>query len=80
MQDAIRILCAVWEQMVVPPQPRWGSQEESLALIYTRARTRCRRVLEHLFKAHPLEVLESVVECWYRNATVSVMNIILTAS
>ncbi|GJE86225.1 Dopey, N-terminal-domain-containing protein [Phanerochaete sordida] len=67
MQEAIRVLWAMWEQLVVPPQSRWGSQEESLTLIYTRARTRCRRVLEHLFKAHPLEVLESVVECWYRD-------------
>lgn len=70
LQEAIRVAYAIWEQLVVPTQPSWGSLEESLALIYTRARARCRRVLEHLFKAHPLEVLESLVECWYRNETV----------
>jgi hypothetical protein len=43
-------------------------------MIYYRARTRCRRALEHLFKAHPLEVLESVVEYWYRNETVNTSN------
>lgn len=40
-------------------------------MIYSRARSRCRRVLEHLFKAHPLEVLECIVECWHRDTTVS---------
>lgn len=35
-----------------------------LSLICTKTRTRCRRVLEHLFRLHSAEVLESIVECW----------------
>ena len=41
---------------------------DSLSMIYNRTHSRCRRVLEHLFRAHPTEVLESVIECWDRDA------------
>lgn len=74
LHEAVQVLYAIWDQMVIPPQPHWGSQEESLTLIFTRTRTRCRRVLEHLFRAHPLEVIEAVVECWYCGQTVSIRN------
>ncbi|KAI0803164.1 Dopey, N-terminal-domain-containing protein [Irpex lacteus] len=66
LYEAIRVLYAVWDQLVIPSPPNWDSQEESLTLIFGRTRTRCRRVLEHLFRAHPLEVLESSVDCWSR--------------
>ncbi len=52
--------------MVTHPQQHLGSQEESITLIYSRSRARCRRVLEHLFRAYSLEVLESIIECWAR--------------
>ena len=35
-----------------------------LSLICTKTRTRCRRVLEHFFRLHSAEVLESIVECY----------------
>jgi hypothetical protein len=35
-----------------------------LSLIFVKARTRCRKVLEHFFRLQSAEVLESVVECW----------------
>jgi hypothetical protein len=35
-----------------------------LSLICAKTRTRCRRVLEHFFRLHSAEVLESIVECW----------------
>jgi hypothetical protein len=70
LHEAIRVLYAVWEQLVIPAHPDWDSQKESLTLIYMRTRSRCRRVLEHLFRAHPLEVLESVIDCWSRTKTV----------
>jgi len=38
-------------------------------MIYNRTRARCRRALEHLFRAHPNEVLESLVICWERDLT-----------
>ncbi|KAI0348103.1 hypothetical protein BDW22DRAFT_1350250 [Trametopsis cervina] len=66
LHESIRVLYAIWDQFTLPLRADWDSQEESLSLIYSRARTRCRRALEHLFRAHPLEVLESVIDCWSR--------------
>lgn len=39
-------------------------------MIYGRTRTRCRRVLEHLFRVHSSEVLESIVVCWNESLSV----------
>ncbi|KAI0361079.1 hypothetical protein OH77DRAFT_1391372 [Trametes cingulata] len=65
LHNAVRVLYAMWDRLVVPQEGRWGSQEESLSLIYARARNRARRVLEHLFRVHSSEVLEAVVDCWH---------------
>ncbi|KAI0830814.1 Dopey, N-terminal-domain-containing protein [Trametes gibbosa] len=64
LHNAVRVLYAMWDKLVIPQDGRWGSQEESLTLIYGRARTRTKRVLEHLFRAHSSEVMEAVVDCW----------------
>ncbi|KAI0639909.1 Dopey, N-terminal-domain-containing protein [Trametes polyzona] len=68
LHNAVRVLYAMWDKLVIPQDGRWGSQEESLSLIYGRARTRTKRVLEHLFRAHSSEVLEAVVDCWHDQA------------
>ena len=60
----------MWDRLVVSQGGHWGSREESLALIYTRARNRSRRVLEHLFRAHSTEVLEAVIDCWQEQVSV----------
>ncbi|RPD65070.1 hypothetical protein L227DRAFT_519769 [Lentinus tigrinus ALCF2SS1-6] len=65
LHNAVRVLYAMWDKLVLPHEGDWASREESLALIYSRARNRSRRVLEHLFRAHSTEVLESVVDCWH---------------
>ncbi|KAI0375501.1 hypothetical protein BV20DRAFT_986250 [Pilatotrama ljubarskyi] len=65
LHNAVRVLYAMWDKLVIQQEGRWGSQEESLSLIYTRARNRSRRVLEHLFRVHSSEVLEAVVDCWH---------------
>lgn len=70
LHESVRVLYAVWEQMRIPENTDWESQEEALSLTYNRTRSRCRRVFEHLFRAHPLEVLESVIDCWSRTHTV----------
>lgn len=70
LHEAIGVLYAVWEQLETSGL-QWGSQEESLTMIFTRSRTRCRRVLETLFRAHTLEVMESIVDCWSRGGSVS---------
>ncbi len=62
----------MWDKLNIPQDGRWGSQEESLVLIYGRAKTRTKRVLEHLFRAHSSEVLEAVVDCWHDQVLVSV--------
>ncbi|KAJ3545543.1 hypothetical protein NM688_g5613 [Phlebia brevispora] len=66
LYEAIAVLFDMWEQLAAPSGQQWGSREESLTLIYTRSRTRCRRVLEHLFREYSLEVTESIVDCWSR--------------
>ncbi|KAG9078206.1 hypothetical protein FS749_009829 [Ceratobasidium sp. UAMH 11750] len=38
--------------------------DESISLTYARARLRCRKVLERIFRVHSAEVLEIIVECW----------------
>lgn len=60
----------MWDKLVLPHDGDWASREESLALIYSRARNRSRRVLEHLFRAHSTEVLEAVVDCWQEQVLV----------
>ncbi|KAI0081169.1 hypothetical protein K474DRAFT_1768894 [Panus rudis PR-1116 ss-1] len=64
LHEAVRILYSIWESFAISHKSKWTSEEESLSLIYSRARTRCRRVLEHLFRVHSSEVLESVIVCW----------------
>ncbi|KAI0783393.1 Dopey, N-terminal-domain-containing protein [Abortiporus biennis] len=68
--DAIGVLYSVWSSLIPPQNPdEWTSHEESLSMIYTRSRTRCRRVLEHLFRTHSSEVLEGIIECWSRRSS-----------
>ncbi|RDX51932.1 hypothetical protein OH76DRAFT_1400831 [Lentinus brumalis] len=69
LHNAVRILYAMWNKLVLPHEGDWASREESLALIYSRARNRSRRVLEHLFRAHSTEVLEAVVDCWHEQVS-----------
>ncbi|TCD67610.1 hypothetical protein EIP91_012242 [Steccherinum ochraceum] len=64
LRESIRVLYAIWISLVAPAPHVVSSQDESLSLIFSRSRTRCRRVLEHLFRAHASEVLECVIECW----------------
>ncbi|OCH88751.1 hypothetical protein OBBRIDRAFT_64803 [Obba rivulosa] len=66
LHEAIRVLYAIWDSLSNPTPKRWSSANESLSLIYARTRSRCRKVLEHLFRTHPNEVMESVVDCWQR--------------
>ncbi|KAF7968943.1 hypothetical protein HWV62_28842 [Athelia sp. TMB] len=47
----------------------WTSKDDSLSMIYSRTRVRCRRVLENVFRVHSVEVLEAVINCWHRDKT-----------
>ncbi|THH33130.1 hypothetical protein EUX98_g1019 [Antrodiella citrinella] len=64
LRESVRVLYVIWISLIIPPSHTPSSQDESLILIFTRSRTRCRRVLEHLFRAHAAEVLECIIECW----------------
>lgn len=70
LNDGVRVLFAIWIGFIwTSPRPR-RSEDESLEMIYSRTRLRCRRVLEYLFRAYPSEVLEGVVSCWDRDLAV----------
>ncbi|KAG1754714.1 Dopey, N-terminal-domain-containing protein [Suillus paluster] len=68
LHDGIRVLLAIWVNMVWHDTTGLRPEADSLSMIYNRTHARCRRVLEHLFRAHPTEVLESVIECWDHDA------------
>ncbi|KAG2350958.1 hypothetical protein BDR05DRAFT_955104 [Suillus weaverae] len=68
LHDGIRVLLAMWVNMVWHDTTSPRPEADSLSMIYNRTHARCRRVLEHLFRAHPTEVLESVIECWDHDA------------
>ncbi|KAJ8582095.1 hypothetical protein M405DRAFT_582865 [Rhizopogon salebrosus TDB-379] len=68
LHDGIRVLLAIWVNMVWHDTSSLRPEVDSLSMIFNRAHSRCRRVLEHLFRAHPTEVLESIIECWDRDA------------
>ncbi|KIY73422.1 hypothetical protein CYLTODRAFT_365976 [Cylindrobasidium torrendii FP15055 ss-10] len=67
LQEAVRVLYSIWGSLAPLDQEPNPSTNESLALIYTRVRLRCRRVLEHLFRVQAPEVFEAVIECWHRD-------------
>ncbi|KAG6336234.1 hypothetical protein ID866_2853 [Astraeus odoratus] len=67
LHDGIRVLFAIWANLVwTNPNPR-GPEDDTLAMICSRTRIRCRRALEHLFRAYPSELLESLIICWERD-------------
>lgn len=69
LNDGVRVLFAIWVDFIWTNSPSKRSEDDSLAMIYSRTRGRCRRVLEFLFRAYPSEVLEAVVSCWDRDLT-----------
>lgn len=71
------MLYALWDKLALPHEGDWASRAESLSLIYSRARNRSRRVLEHLFRAHSTEVLEAIVDCWYEQVLVGCIGSLL---
>ncbi|KAG5652198.1 hypothetical protein H0H81_005933 [Sphagnurus paluster] len=68
LDEGIRVLYAIWGTLSWTNPTRWSSKDESLSLVYSRSRIRCRRVLEHLFRVQAVEVFESIVDCWNRDS------------
>lgn len=69
LHEGIRVLFAIWINLVWTAPSSGRSEDGSLSVIYNRTRARCGRALEHLSRAHPNEVLESLVICWDRDLT-----------
>lgn len=65
----MRVLFATWVNLVWKDSNPKRPEDDSLSMIYGRTRARCRRVLEHLFRAHSGEVFDSVIICWERDLT-----------
>ncbi|KAJ7269339.1 Dopey, N-terminal-domain-containing protein [Mycena haematopus] len=66
LHEGVRVLYLVWSTLLWSDREIWSSKDDSLSLIYTRTRLRCRRVLEHLFRVQSAEVFESIIDCWNR--------------
>ncbi|KAJ7755024.1 Dopey, N-terminal-domain-containing protein [Mycena maculata] len=66
LHEGVRVLYLVWSTLKWTDREPWTSKDETLSMIYTRTRLRCRRVLEHLFRVQSAEVFESVIDCWHR--------------
>ncbi|KIM70102.1 hypothetical protein SCLCIDRAFT_1160646 [Scleroderma citrinum Foug A] len=69
LHEGIRVLFAIWANLLWTNPNSTRPEDETLSMIYNRTRARCRRALEHLFRAHPNEVLESLIICWERDLT-----------
>ncbi|KAJ4470942.1 Dopey, N-terminal-domain-containing protein [Lentinula aciculospora] len=67
LNEGIRVLYLIWGTLGWTDPEDTNSRDESLALTYNRTRTRCRRVLEHIFRVQSAEVFESIVDCWNRD-------------
>ncbi|KAJ3774387.1 Dopey, N-terminal-domain-containing protein [Lentinula raphanica] len=67
LNEGVRVLYLIWGTLEWTEPEETTSRHESLALIYNRTRTRCRRVLEHIFRVQSAEVFESIVDCWNRD-------------
>ncbi|KAJ6601434.1 Dopey, N-terminal-domain-containing protein [Mycena vulgaris] len=66
LHEGVRVLYLVWSTLLWSDREVWSSKDETLSVIYTRTRLRCRRVLEHLFRVQSAEVFESIIDCWNR--------------
>ncbi|KAF8913192.1 Dopey, N-terminal-domain-containing protein [Gymnopilus junonius] len=71
LDEGIRVLYSIWASLVWKPLHVWSVKDDTLSLIYSRTRLRCRRVLEHLFRVQTTEVFESFVDWWSRETTLS---------
>ncbi|EJU02805.1 hypothetical protein DACRYDRAFT_94483 [Dacryopinax primogenitus] len=66
LHDAVRVLFTASTMQV------WQGSEDratftALDSVYSRTKSRSRKVLERLWKAQPTEVFESIIELWHRD-------------
>ncbi|KAJ7610904.1 Dopey, N-terminal-domain-containing protein [Roridomyces roridus] len=66
LHEGVRVLYLVWSTLKWSDRELWSPKDDSLSLVYTRTRLRCRRVLEHVFRVQSAEVFESIIDFWNR--------------
>lgn len=67
LHNAIQTLYSVWVASGWEPAEESGPEDDTILLIYGRARQRCKRAFEKLFRAQSAEVMETLVECWFED-------------
>ncbi|KZT08595.1 uncharacterized protein LAESUDRAFT_757319 [Laetiporus sulphureus 93-53] len=71
LHEAVRVLYALWDNLAASTSRLFDIS------IYSKARNRSRKVLEHLFRAHSTMVLESIIDCWQREpGTIGIFEIV----
>ncbi|KAG8769969.1 hypothetical protein FRC12_004614 [Ceratobasidium sp. 428] len=64
LYESVGVLHSLWIASAWNPSSPPHAMDESISLTYARARLRCRKVLERIFRVHSAEVLEIIVEYW----------------
>jgi hypothetical protein len=64
LSESVSALHTLWIASAWNPSAPPHAIDESISLTYGRARLRCRKVFERIFRIQSAEVLEIIVECW----------------
>ncbi|CAE6478176.1 unnamed protein product [Rhizoctonia solani] len=62
--DSVSVLHSLWVASAWNPSSPPHAIDESISLTYGRARMRCRKVFERIFRVQSTDVLEILVDCW----------------
>ncbi|CAE6451535.1 unnamed protein product [Rhizoctonia solani] len=62
--DSINVLHSLWIASAWNPSSPPHAVDESISLTYGRARMRCRKAFERIFRVQSTDVLEILVDCW----------------
>ncbi|QRW09045.1 hypothetical protein RhiLY_08044 [Ceratobasidium sp. AG-Ba] len=73
--ETVSVLHSLWIASAWNPSSPPHAMDESISLTYARARLRCRKVLERIFRVQSAEVLEIMVECWEKGEESAAMTL-----
>ncbi|KAG8740013.1 hypothetical protein FRC10_004853 [Ceratobasidium sp. 414] len=75
LYESVGVLHSLWIASAWNPSSPPHAMDESISLTYGRARLRCRKVLERIFRVHSAEVLEIIVEYWDKGEDSAAMTV-----
>jgi hypothetical protein len=75
--DSISTLHSLWIASAWNPSTPPHAIDESISLTYGRARMRCRKVFERVFRVQSADVLEILVDCWDKGESSSDVSLFL---